>query len=185
MNRIKFQQWLPSSLSPSSYNDIRTPLNLRAFPISPFNHNKDNNHNNNNTERSARSTPDTVNHKKRPGIGIEDLNPNKITVLPIPSVQKHQALMLLKQKSLLQNNDRFEAVVCRKELIEDDTNVMSPLTANEIEMRRLKALKAAEHRKKLFSQGGGGEKIKNKAQKLEELQKKKISSASPLRWTVG
>ena len=47
----------------------------------------------------------------------------------------------------------------------------------------LSIVRAAEQRSKKFSQGGGGEKLKEKAKKLEEYEQKnkEIGGPSPLR----
>jgi len=164
-----------SSSSSSSYNDLRSPI--YSHPFTPLK--------SNNVIEQSPSTP-YVNHKKRQSsTPIEDLNPAKITVLPMPSAQKHKAQMLVKQRpstSSLLLQDVTNVITLPKESNNNDYSV------EDVEMKRMKLLKAAEERKRNFRQGGGGEKLAERARKLEEARRKNdklLSTPSPLKWTIG
>lgn len=141
-NRIKFQQWIPESKETKS-----TPIKVPAI-VTPLVH------------------PNETNTKKRSSTTVIDLNPNKISALPIPSTSKA-------------NLSRIPLKVVPTESTES-TSPIIPLTAEEIEHRRKRAFEAANIRKSSFKQGGGGEKLKERA-KIQE-KNRLFELQSPSRW---
>ena len=133
-NRIKFKQWIPESSTPIKVPAIVTPL----------------------------VHPNETNTKKRSSNTIIDLNPNKISALPIPSTSKA-------------NISRIPSIEST-----ESTSPIVPLTAEEIEHRRKRAFEAANIRKSSFRQGGGGEKLKERS-KLQE-KNRLFELQSPSRW---
>ena len=142
-NRIKFKQWIPES----KVETKMTPIKVPAI-VTPIVH------------------PNETNTKKRSSNTVIDLNPNKISALPIPSTSKA-------------NVPRIPSKVVPIESTES-TSPIIPLTAEEIETRRKRAFEAANIRKTSFKQGGGGEKLKAKATLLEKSFKMELQS--PSRW---
>mmetsp|Transcript_16342 Transcript_16342/g.24003 ORF Transcript_16342/g.24003 Transcript_16342/m.24003 type:complete len:85 (+) Transcript_16342:89-343(+) len=75
---------------------------------------------------------------------------------------------------------------CYRDTVDDQYENMTP---EERERRRKERAEAAAKRKTDFKQGGGGEKAKRKAQRVEEAERiaaqRGPNDRNPLQWNVG
>ena len=138
-NRFKFKRWIPNE----------TPS--KNSPISAFN------------QKAINSPPQSsnslVNLKKRCNNTIIDINPTKIVALPIQNASKP---ILKENKSPIHYDNLYNQHDTNTTTGDSTTTPITHLTSEEIQERRVKALAAAESRKKDFKQGGGGDKLKER-----------------------